>query len=427
MALAVRPPRPAKGLRASALRLAAEALDANVGTGVPFYDTARDAQVTALPTFPDFARRLSRLKRPRTLYGADAANRLALAWAYSLPRFGPAPDAWNVFWTELTRTTWSYFEIANLHSFRSDEDVIEFDEGLTIRVRRFEALAGLLGWDRDRIDASLGDDWFRSFSPGSHVLILSEEVPKGPDNLVLAGTGTGWPLIQRLLLAMRLAAPGDVRIGTLYHGRREGIHLIGGLGSSALGGRTGPGDQYNLTTDRLVDVRNLYARIRDFYQLHAVRLASITIALERFSATFDRSWLSRADRLIDDMIALEAIVGTRDELAFRIAFRVSGMLEGDDDKRMALFKGLKSFYDTRSKVVHGSALNVKATEDLAREPELRGVVQRLLRGILGLIATEFDPTPKFVTSRLDELLLIPEERQRLVAAMTTMGSRLRSR
>lgn len=421
MALAARRPRPARGLRASALRLAIEAADANIGTGIPFYDTARDAQVTALPSFPDYARRLSKLRRLRSLYGAAAANRLVLAWAYSLPRFETPADAWNVFWTELSRPTWIYFEIANLHTFRCDEDVVEFEDGLTVRVRSFEALGGLLGWDRERMDASLGDDWYRSFSPGSHVLIASEEVPKGPDNLVLAGTATGWPRIQRLLLAMRLAGRGDVRIGRLYHGRREGIHLIGGIASSALGALSGPGDEYDLTADRLVGVRNLHTRIRDFDRLHAVRLGSITIALERFSGTFDRPWSSRADRLIDDMIALEAMVGTRDELAFTIAFRVSGMLEANDDKRSALFKNLKSFYATRSDVVHGSALKVRANADLAREPELRDVVRRLLRGILGLIGTEFDPTPTFVKSRLDEVLLFPEQRQRLVAAMTTMA------
>lgn len=402
------------------MRLAGEAADANVGTGIPNFDTARDALVMALPSFADHARRLSRLRRLRTFYGAHAADHLALAWVYSLPRIAAPSDAWSVFWTELARPTWIYFEIANLHSFRSDEDIIHFDDGLTVRVRSFEALRGLLGWDRERIDASLGDDWYRSLSPSSHVLIASEEVPKEPDNLVLAGTGTGWPRIQRLLLAMRLAGRGDVRIGRLYHGRREDIRIIGGISSSVFETPTGPGDEYYVTTDRLDDVRNLHARIRDFDQLHAVRLGSLALALQRFSGTFDRSWSSRSDRLVDDMIALEAIVGTSDELAFTIAFRVSGMLEADDNARLALFRSLKSFYATRSDIVHGAALKARATADLADEHELRDVVRRLLRGTLALIATDFDPTPDFFKSHLDEVLLVPDKRQRLVAAMTGM-------
>lgn len=182
----------------------------------------------ALSLFPDFATRLSRLGRVRSSFGADAADRLALAWVYSLARFGTPEDAWHPYWTELTRPTWTYFGIANLQNFETDADMVAFDEGLTVRSRDLDALEELLGWDRERSQATLIDDWFRGFSPSRHVLVASEEVQKGPDNLVLGSTGTEWPRIQRLLLAMRLAGHGDVRIGRLYFDRREGIPLTGG-------------------------------------------------------------------------------------------------------------------------------------------------------------------------------------------------------
>lgn len=381
------------------------------------YDTARDAEVAALPSFRAFARRLSLIRRLRALYGAAETERLALAFVYSVVSLPTPADAWLTFWADVTHPTWMYFAIANLQNFSADEDVIDFQDRLTIRTRDYAALTRLLGWARDRLDASVGNDWMQGFGTSQYVLIAAEEVPKTPANVVLMNTGTEWPRVQRLLVAMRLVAAGDVRVGRLFFGRREVVELTGGISSTGRFAASGPGAPYVLPNARVPEVDDFYARLRDFDQGHRERLGNIALALDRFTGTFDRPWGSLADYLIDDMIALEAIVGTKDELAFTIAFRVSGMLEGDDRARLATFRMLKSFYSTRSDLVHGAKLKTRASNDLAREGELRNVVRRLLRGLVRLIGSPYDPTPEFVKDRLDDLLLDAAQRLSLTAAL----------
>jgi hypothetical protein len=85
---------PPKGLRASAIRVSVEAADREIGQGVPEYDLDRDARVRALPSFPDWAARLARVRRIRPLDGADALERIARAWVYQQPRFTSPATAW---------------------------------------------------------------------------------------------------------------------------------------------------------------------------------------------------------------------------------------------------------------------------------------------------------------------------------------------
>ncbi len=81
----------------------------------------------------------------------------------------------------------------------------------------------------------------------------------------------------------------------------------------------------------------------------AIRRAasSLGIAGGRFGAE---------DRLIDASVALEAIYGPFDdgEIRRKIGGRAAWLLGQSDDDRRAVSKAMKSFYRTRSKVVHGT-------------------------------------------------------------------------
>jgi hypothetical protein len=419
VALAARRPRPPKGLRESAIQVAVEAAGADIGLGIPWYDPDRDERVRAVPSFADWAARLRRLRRIRRLYGVGEADRLALAWVYQVPRSSSPAEGWVGFWREITNPIWSYFGIANLENFTTADDPIEIDAGLSIRLRTVKTVEEFTGWDRDQIERVFGwnPNSLTFGRPAHHVVISAHDLPKTPDNVVLTSTGGDWPRVQRLLLALRLAGPGEVLITRLYQGRREPLGLSGGTASSIPWVTSGPGDQYDLSANRLLEVHDMYARLADFDESHRSRLGHIGTALDRFTAIFDRPFPKVADRLIDDIIALEAIVGTSDELAFTIGFRVSGMLEVDDTARLALFRDLKSFYSTRSDLVHGSRLGTRAVRDLQREAELRNVVRRFLRGVLRVIGTRYDPTQAWMKQPLDDLLLVTDERVQLVAAM----------
>ena len=77
---------------------------------------------------------------------------------------------------------------------------------------------------------------------------------------------------------------------------------------------------------------------------------------------------------------------------------------------------LKEFYDVRSKVVHGSQLNARRRAMVEREDEMRDVVRRVLRCLLNLVESPFDPTRNFIDEKLDAILLEPSQRLALVDA-----------
>jgi len=60
-------------------------------------------------------------------------------------------------------------------------------------------------------------------------------------------------------------------------------------------------------------------------------------------------------KLINGMIAIEALFGEDHELKYRISHRVSCLLGKNDCKREKIFETMKSLYDKRSALVHGAA------------------------------------------------------------------------
>ena len=74
------------------------------------------------------------------------------------------------------------------------------------------------------------------------------------------------------------------------------------------------------------------------------------------------------DRLLDASVALEAMYGPLGDRKIRqnISQRAAWLLGQSDDERRAISKEMKSFYRTRSKVVHGTV----SKDPQKREKEL---------------------------------------------------------
>ena len=79
--------------------------------------------------------------------------------------------------------------------------------------------------------------------------------------------------------------------------------------------------------------------------------------LSRFSSSYERRELE--DRLIDLVIALEALLndGESDSVSFKIATRCAGWLYPPGERRVSLFRFIKSVYGLRSDAVHASRRN----------------------------------------------------------------------
>ena len=131
-------------------------------------------------------------------------------------------------------------------------------------------------------------------------------------------------------------------------------------------------------------------------------------------ATYDRWPWGRDSQLVDSITSLEAILGTRTEIAYRLATRVSGLLATDDDERVTIFESVRGFYDARSELVHGSPLSRKNKDRLERVDELRDLVRRLLLGFVTLATNPSNPFDRaFFEKGLDAALLRSGDRERI--------------
>ena len=103
-------------------------------------------------------------------------------------------------------------------------------------------------------------------------------------------------------------------------------------------------------------------------------------------ATYDRSPSAEDWQILDAITALESVLGSGTEIAFKLAYRVAGILATDERERVELFADMKRFYDTRSAIVHGAARKPKHLRELDRDRvnQLRALVRELLRALVRL-------------------------------------------
>jgi hypothetical protein len=180
-----------------------------------------------------------------------------------------------------------------------------------------------------------------------------------------------------------------------------------------------PGSEYTFDEPELLSVRDdLYDMLLHYEKVQDSAPVNLDLALRSFSDIYERYSFRGDTRLVDAITAAETLLGTRVETTFRLAFRVAEILGNDDDERVGIFEWMKSYYDTRSRVVHGDTLSGKHRRHLADQEALREMVRRLLVGFLRLtISTEhaFDKT--FFKKKLDSALLHNESRSDLRVAM----------
>ena len=215
-------------------------------------------------------------------------------------------------------------------------------------------------------------------------MLVETQQQKSPENLVLVNDVHGVENLSRALLALRLYKAGFVRTGVWFYARPECFSIaIGGIASG--GGATWqPGLAYGLTAAEGGAVNGIYELLGRLVARDESQLRSIQIALNAFSSLYTREHYRADDRLVNAITALEALLRIDFELAFRSAFRVAGILASSDDERMDIFDRMRSYYDTRSKIVHGSQLREKHQSDLQNQEPLLQWTRLLLLGFLQL-------------------------------------------
>jgi hypothetical protein len=388
----------------------------------PWLDMEYDRQFTRLNSFADALQRVEALPEVRQRYGVEAANNLALQFLYAF--LDAVPDlaldepcfesVWSRFRRELSIPEWRHVGVTILQNFTSTLRRIDIAEGIAVCIRTLEHMQGSVG--QEELEW-LKEDWMQG-AHGSHALLVEHREFKSPDNVSRGDAFHTANKIQRALLALRLLKGGEVRTGrwffsppTLLPARLPG-YMFPGFGFWR------PGKEYRLDDSDLPVLRDYYALLGRFEQSHEDAWKNISIALRRFTAVYDNDWNQGEDKVIDAVIALEALLGTDQEITFRLSTRVAGILADSDDDRIALYKAMKLYYETRSKIVHGGELKDKNRPVLEDSSQLMDVVRRLLLGLLRLATgpSRFN-SRKTISEDIDGILLHSRDREELRQAM----------
>jgi len=328
------------------------------------------------------------------------------------------------FMAEIQDPNWRVLGAANINNFHTESDLIDLGDGVTIRGRSKTDIESL-GFDVDVWD-SLAEDW-RGFGVSSFVLVAEHSFPKQPSNLIGTDT-TVSRKARRAIMALRLAAAGWIGLDRMWVVRPARFN-VGRVGRTSVGADIPIfGSQYRWTENLGDAYPSIYAGLAklDTDGYHQSPGNNLAVALRECAASYD-SWPSSLDsQLLDCTTALEALLGTDTEISFKLSFRVASLLAENDDKRSALLRLMKQFYDARSKVVHGVLLSQKQQKKqdamLNRVNELQSIVRPLLRAFINLSATPNIYHNKQFWNDIDVALVNSTEREKLRTALGLKGS-----
>ena len=121
-------------------------------------------------------------------------------------------------------------------------------------------------------------------------------------------------------------------------------------------------------------------------------------AMSRFSSSYEKRTL--ADRLVELVIALEALFGDRsNSLTYKIAIRCSSLLYPPGETRVKVFKAIKKVYADRSAIVHGERLDSKYSDE-----EIDQLEDYIRRSILNFLEQYTKGNLITSSEELDQLL-----------------------
>ncbi len=373
----------------------------------PNYDSEYDRSFTDLPEFAAAVGALG--SSTGFLARFSEAKRLTLHFLFACfaavsPPLRLDDESFDALWTkfsaEVSCPTWTLMSIANLRNFRLDLNVVSLVDGVKIYSRDSAELMSLVGPLADALQQD-----FSAGGGGHNVLVVTTEVRKTPDtDLHVRFTPPGaTETIHRTLTALRLLAPGDVRIGRVF-GHRLALFPFnsGGIASwsTSPGASTwSPGSEYVLSEDQLPEVKSLCERLA---RVEKAGWKKLEVALRSFSELYNREHSQAEDRVLDAITAIEALVGSKMESSFKVAFRVASLLAASDDERVSLFERVGAFYSVRSLIAHGGELKAKHQALVNDEASLRIIARRLILAFIFLIESGLYSDAKRFAKALDE-------------------------
>ena len=387
----------------------------------------RDSIIDGLPSFAGAREALLAPPLVAERYGTDEGDRLALQFVYNLfPRHdarGLGADVrrvWRDYLAEVARPDWRFFGVANLRHLIVAGDVrlpVSLADGVSIRGRSSKELADL-GFS-DMTWEAISEDWSEGHGSSPYVIMVERRVPKSSANVSLRDSND--IDAQRAITALRLSAPGDISMGPMWWTRSAKFNVGTGHGALRSGWKIPAGGRTDFVLTQVVSgrARHVMPMLRQLeVNGYGKGAGNLDLALRSFLSTYDRFPIYADSQMVDTMTAAEALLGTETEASFRLAYRVAGLLGVNPTERSDIFRSMRSFYDARSKVVHGAALKGKQSRTLEGVDDARDYVRRLLVGFIRLAVA---PSPsydrKFFEQDLDAALQDEKLRRRLAAEL----------
>lgn len=390
---------------------------------VPFFNLEADTPFLGLTSVADAERQLALLPEVRQQYGADEVRRLTLQFLYAYlesARDLAMDDVcfesiWSRLERELSTPEWRYVGVTILQNFVSEVPRIELEDDVSICLRTLKDTQGAIA---ERELQWLEEDWLRG-AVGSHCLVAQDRQLKEPRNIITGSQFGVYTKLQRALSALRVLKCGHPQTGAIYYIRPAELpHCLPGQSSSGYARRQF-GETYQLDEPDIGPLRACYALLREFDERAPKEWVHIkTVALRRFNAVYENDYGQAEDRIVDAMIAFEALLGADQEITYRLSSRVAGLLGWTDDERAELFKEMKLYYETRSKIVHGGILKKKHHAALNNLGPLMSALRHLLLGFVRLAtgSSRFH-NRKRLGEQLDTVLLHAGDCEELRRAM----------
>ena len=388
--------------------------------GIALYDSQKDLFITSLEQFATVETGVRESELVRERYGIDESHRIALQLVYEYfarangVLVDPAlMDAlWADFVTELETPVWLTRGVTNLRHFHCEDLHVDLGDDVSIYGRDPNVLAGL-GFEGG-IWERLAADW-SGFGASSFVIVAEASMPKRPDNFIMLDNVGVWLRCARAIGAMRLIASGDVGMSAIFVQRVARFNVgIGGIHSTGSTVNT-IGSPYTWRPERRLLYDGTYTALAHLEKIgYRKAPGNLDLALRAFMSTFDRFPTAMDTKLVDAITALEAVLGSETEIAFKLSFRVASLLAATDEQRATLLKTVKGFYDARSRIVHGGRLGKKQSASLAAVDDLQDIVRRLLRSFVLFAADDARNVGKrFFTEELDAALVDARRREHL--------------
>lgn len=139
----------------------------------------------------------------------------------------------------------------------------------------------------------------------------------------------------------------------------------------------GPIFEKDHDANQLLEDLEEWARVVD--RVHA---PEVDVAAKRLVSAIAHR-MDKADALIDAVMVWENLLGTSNEVTFRVSASLAKLIEDDPEKRINLKKSLSDVYGVRSRIVHGvpvDATDVQAACSEAIASAIRALRQSYRRG-----------------------------------------------